>query len=307
MGGVVLSGRTTAGATAVRNLVAAVKAQTPRSGTVGLFVSSDQEGGQVQALQGPGFDQIPSALQQGTLDPGVLQSRAAGWARQLLQAGVNLNLAPVLDVVPASLGSANQPIGRYNRELGNDPATVSRAGTAIVNGMQGAGVAATMKHFPGLGRVTGNTDVTADVVDSVTTRHDPYLAPFAAGVGAGARFAMVATAVYRQIDPTQPGAFSKTVITGMLRGDLGFQGIVLSDDLGAAQQVQYLPVGQRAIDFLLAGGTMVVAVGPASAASAMITAIQANADGDPGFRHLVDADALQVLRAKETSGLLACP
>lgn len=106
---------------------------------------------------------------------------------------MNVDLAPVMDTVPASMVATNVPIGRYQREYGNDPGTVAEKGTAFLLGLHHAGVAGTVKHFPGLGRVTGNTDTTANVVDSVTTRADPFLQPFAAGVGLGAPIVMVSS------------------------------------------------------------------------------------------------------------------
>ena len=130
------------------------------------------------------------------------------------QAGVNLDLAPVADVVPPGKDATNAPIGQLKREYGHDPSTAASHVTAFIAGMKQAGVATTAKHFPGLGRVVGNTDFTGDVVDSVTTRNDPYLAPFAAAVGAGVPFVMVSLATYTQIDPDHLAVFSPAVIGG---------------------------------------------------------------------------------------------
>src|SRR5206468_1095417 len=96
-------------------------------------------------------------------------------------AGVNVDLAPVLDTVPsAAFASHNPPIGNYHREYGYSPALVSSRGGGFASGLGLAGVEASIKHFPGLGRVTANTDVTAHVTDTVTRRGDPYLGPYAA-------------------------------------------------------------------------------------------------------------------------------
>jgi beta-N-acetylhexosaminidase len=149
---------------------------------VRFFISADQEGGEVQRLRGPGFAAIPSAVTQGELAPGTLQREAAGWGRELKLAGVNLDLAPVMDVVPPGTAPRNQPIGALMREFGSDPQTVAAHGVAFIRGMQQAGVATTAKHFPGLGRVTGNTDLTAGVVDPVTAPGDPYLGYFQAAI-----------------------------------------------------------------------------------------------------------------------------
>ncbi|MDQ2749007.1 MAG: glycoside hydrolase family 3 N-terminal domain-containing protein [Pseudonocardiales bacterium] len=269
---------------------------------VGLFVATDQEGGQVQRLLGPGFTTIPSAVQQGTLAPATLRAQAKQWGAQLHAAGVNVNLAPVLDIVPPGFG-ANPPVGDLEREYGHDAASVSSHGNAVAQGLQAAGVAATVKHFPGLGRVRGNTDLAPGVLDTVTTPHDPYLAPFADAIRAGVEFVMISTAIYTRIDSSQPAAFSPIIVTDMLRGDLGFRGVIISDDVGISKQLSGTSVGDRAIKFIAAGGDIVLTV-DATQAPTMVAALMARATSDPTFRKQVDAAALAVLRAKQKQGLL---
>lgn len=269
---------------------------------VGLFVATDQEGGQVQRLRGPGFTTIPSAVQQGTLAPATLRAQAQQWGTQLHAAGVNINLAPVLDTVPSGFGP-NPPIGDLDREYGHDPATVSSHGNAVAQGMQAADVAATVKHFPGLGRVSGNTDLTPGVLDTMTTRHDPYLAPFADAIRQRIGFVMISTAIYTRIDPDQPAAFSPTIITGMLRGDLHFHGVIVSDDVGISKQLSGTSVADRAVKFIAAGGDIVLTV-DATQAPTMTAALISRARSDPAFRRQVDIAALVVLRAKQAQGLL---
>lgn len=283
---------------------AAVAAQLQKLVTHGpqLFVATDQEGGEVQRLRGSGFSVIPSAVQQGMQKPSTLTTNTTVWAGQLRAAGVNVDLAPVLDTVPANSGP-NPPIGDLDRQYGTDPATVTSHGLAVANGLAAAGVDATVKHFPGLGRVAGNTDTTAGVTDGVTTRNDSYLAPFAAAIKTGVPFVMVSTAIYTKIDPANPAAFSRTIITGMLRGDLGFKGVVITDDVGSAKQVSGYPVGARAVDVISAGGDMVLTV-DATQAGTMTQAVLAKAQSSPAFKALVDAAALRVLQAKQARGLL---
>jgi beta-N-acetylhexosaminidase len=296
---------TSAGADAVRATADAVQGLAPRSTAgIGFFVGANQEGGKIQALRGPGFSTIPSAVQQGALDPSELQSRAATWARELLSAGVNWNFAPVMDVVPPGTDAHNQPIGVLDREFGHDPDTVAAHGVAFLRGMEKAGVATTAKHFPGLGRVVGNTDFTADVVDDVTTPDDPYLQPFQAAIDAGAPFVMVALATYTRIDPDHLAVFSPTVMA-ILRGQLGFDGVIVSDEIGDAEAVQAIPAGQRAVDFIAAGGDMIISktVPPAVV---MAKAILARMASDPSFRDRVDESVGRVLKAKHAAGLLSC-
>ena len=301
VGSVILDGTSYAGVAETRAVADRLQALAPRR--TRLFVATDQEGGLVQRLQGPGFTRIVSAVDQGGIRPATLQGYAYGWGQQLRQAGVNVNLAPVLDTVPAGFGS-NPPIGDLDRQFGSTPAAVAAPGVAVLRGMAAAGVDATVKHFPGLGRVHGNTDTTSGVTDTVTTRHDAYLAPFRAAIAAGTPFVMMSTAIYARIDPGTPAAFSRTIVTGMLRGDLGFGGVIISDDVGGAAQVSGYSVGQRAVDFIAAGGDVVLTV-DAAQAGVMSAALLQRAAADPAFKRQVDAAALLVLQAKQARDLLS--
>ncbi|MFD7872691.1 glycoside hydrolase family 3 N-terminal domain-containing protein [Streptomyces sp. NPDC059766] len=307
VGSVFLAGRSSAGTKAVKSLTDGLqaKADTVSGHRVGLLVSTDQEGGKVQVLSGPGFSTIPSALVQGGWSTSALRSAAAGWAKQLKSAGVNQNLAPVADVVPASLGTNNAPIGKYGREYGHTPATVSSHSVAFAAGFTQSKVLTTFKHFPGLGYVRGNTDTTANVVDSVTTTKSASLTPFSAGIKAGTPFVMVSLATYSKIDAKHRAVFSPTVINGLLRKTLGFKGVVISDDLGNAVAVKSVAVGNRAVDFLFAGGDLVLTVEP-NLVPAMAKAVQTRMTQSSVFRAQVDQSVHRVLAAKQQAGLLYC-
>lgn len=298
--------KTSIGVTAVRAITDAVQAQATKAAThrVRFFVAANQEGGLVQALSGPGFDTIPSALSQGTLSTATLKAKAARWGAQLRAAGVNLDFAPVADVVPAGTDATNAPIGGLKREYGHTPSIVASHVVAFMAGMKQAGVATMVKHFPGLGRVVGNTDFTSAVTDTVTTTDDPYLQPFARAIDAGVPFVMVSLATYERIDPNHLAVFSPAVIGDLLHDDLGFRGVVASDSLGATA-VSAFPPATRAIDFLDAGGDLIVA-NELSVAIPMAKGIAVRAAASASFRARVDAAALRILSAKHSSGLLTC-
>ncbi|MHA6757714.1 glycoside hydrolase family 3 N-terminal domain-containing protein [Streptacidiphilus sp. PAMC 29251] len=308
VGSVILMGHDDIGPAAVHAVTGKVQATAPTVAgvRVGLLVSVDQEGGQVQVLNGPGFPAMPSATAQGRWSTALVQQRAAQWGRVLKQAGVNLDLAPVADVVPADQTSVNQPIGRLDREFGSTPAAVAQGSSAFVRGMQQAGVLSTLKHFPSLGHVRGNTDFAANVSDDVTGPSGDFVLPYRSGIQAGAQFVMASLATYTRIDPAHPAVFSSTLLHGVLRGTLGFQGVVISDDLGNAVSVRSVPVGQRATAFLAAGGDLVLTVDP-STVDAMTSAVLARVAHDPAFRAGVDASVRRVLTAKLAAGLLSCP
>jgi len=297
--------RTQAGVAGIRTVSDAVQQQAgPATAGVRFFVAANQEGGITQALHGSGFSEMPSALTQGSLDPATLQARALSWGQQLQAAGVNLNFAPVLDVVPPGTDAQNQPIGALQREYGHDPATVGAHGVAVLLSLRQAGVATTLKHFPGLGRVAGNTDYTT-ATDTVTTSTDPFLQSFVQGIAANADFVMVALATYTRIDAGRLAVFSPIVMRDLLRGTLGYQGVIVSDDLGATAAVAGIPPGTRAIDFLNAGGDMIISK-TAAATLSMVQAIRAREATDPGFTTRVDDAALRILRVKQVHGLLPC-
>lgn len=309
VGNVILTGRSHSGTQATAKVTAALQARAGDAATYGvpLFIATDQEGGSVQVLQGTGFSTIPRALTQGTWSTTTLRSRATTWGRQLRSAGVNVNLAPVLDTVPsAAAAPKNPPIGYYHREYGYTTARVSSRGWAVAAGMSAAGVSTTGKHFPGLGRVGANPDTSSRVTDRVTVRHDAYLTPFANAVHNGLPFLMVSTAYYQRIDPYHPAAFSPTIVGSMVRGDLGFKGVVISDDLGNAKQVAAWSPGSRALRFVIAGGDIVLTVNPALL-PAMYDAVLARARSSAAFRSKVNAAALRVLTAKQHAGLIPGP
>ena len=297
----------TAGVAGVGAVTRAVQSLTSSRVTSGVrfFVGANQEGGEVQALQGAGFTTMPSAVAQGMLPPAQLRGLAQTWGDELRAAGVNLDFAPVMDVVPAADTSLNAPIGQLMREFGHTPAVVASHGVAFIRGMTQAGEATTAKHFPGLGRVRGNTDFSADVVDTVTTPDDPYLRTFQAAIDAGVPLVMVALATYTRIDPHHLAVFSPVVMRTMLRDRMHFGGVIISDDLGAAQAVASVPPGSRAVQFLAAGGDLVTSkyVGPAEA---MARAVLARARASRAFLAEVDAAASRVLAAKQRFGLLPC-
>jgi beta-N-acetylhexosaminidase len=303
-GGLLLVG---AGGTATRTRTAISAAVSAASTSRGVrpLVAADQEGGQIQRLKGDGFDRIPAATVQAGWSAALLTSRATGWGDQLKRAGVNLDLAPVADVVPAEVGNQNAPIGALDRGYGSEPGPVGQHVAAFVRGMDAAGVMTSVKHFPGLGRVRGNTDFSAGVVDSVTVRDDALLAPFAAGIQAGAELVMVSTVTYRKIDPARRAVFSPTVIRGMLRGDLNYGGVVISDDLGAAAEVASVPVGDRATRFVAAGGDIVITA-KASLTGPMIDALVEKAQQDKAFASALQSSVQRVLTLKQRRGLVTC-
>ena len=302
VGGIFLAGRSRL---AADELAGITSAWQETAGPTGLWIAVDQEGGNVQTLSGPGFGALPTAEDQARLPGPELEELADGLGAALDRAGVNLNLAPVADVVPAGTEDSNEPIGEYGRQYGATAAEVSAAAEVVVDGMAGHGVTAVLKHFPGLGRVRSNTDTADEVVDEATEGGDASVQVFAdlAERADAPPFVMTSSAVYPAIDGNRPAGWSGRVVDQLLRQDLGFEGVVISDDVGAAAAVQDVPPGERALRCLEAGGTLVLTVDP-TLFPEMLAAVVERDRGDEGFRARVDAAVRTALLAKARAGLL---
>lgn len=300
VGNVYLAGRSNAGINATLAVVRKMTSTVSQATTGGeyLTVATDQEGGNVQVLNGPGISAIPTALVQGGKLPAVLTADAKVWGTQLRWSGLTLDLAPVLDTVPsAAFAPHNPPIGYYQREYGYTPQAVSSEGNAFAAGLKQAYVAPAIKHFPGLGRVTLNTDTSSNVHDTLTTIHDPYLLPYQTAINDGVRWVMVSSAYYDKIDPAHIGPQSQIIMRTMLRTNAKFTGVILSDDLCNAVQLSPWSLGVRAADFFNAGGTMALCANPADL-PAMYNYVVNLAAHNPTFAAEVNAAALTVLTVK---------
>lgn len=195
-----------------------------RGGQPPVLVMIDQEGGYVKRLPGPpdiGPNEIEAA---GGEKAALSEGRKTGEFLEPL--GINVDLAPVVDVAHDNTADTIS-----SRTYGSDPETVGRYGAAFVEGLQGAGVAATPKHFPALGLSSENTDFGAVTVDASASEVQRDLEAFRAPIKAGARLVMVSSAVYPALGGDEQAVYSSEVIGNVLRGQLGFKGAVISDDL----------------------------------------------------------------------------
>ena len=300
VGSVVLIGNWNNGTAAAKTAADALQSYAPSGNQ--LIVSTDQEGGQVQHLKGSGFDTMPSAVAQGQMSADTLRSSAKTWGGQLKQAGINIDLAPVLGTVQVKR-SSNAPIGALNRDFGLDSNGNAQHGIAFVEGMRDAGVGATVKHYPGLGAVTGNTDFTTEgILDTTTTLDDEEIGAFNTTIKqAKPAMVMMSLATYQRIDSSAPAAFSSKIIDGTLRGSVGYDGVVISDSLSAAavSGIATKDLGVRLVD---AGGDL-ACIGDTSYATPILDGIIARAQSDPAFAKKVTASATRVMTLKYQMGL----
>lgn len=196
-----------------------------------LLIAIDQEGGRVNRLgTGYGFPAMTSEADIGQrADDAAARAWATVIAGTLASVGVNLNLAPVVDV---DVNARNPAIGALDRSFSGDPAVVERMARIEIEAHRAAGVATSLKHFPGLGSATVNTDFgVADVTDTWRRRE---LRPFEGLIGSGdVDTIMAANLVNRDLDPDYPASLSSAIVTDLLRGELGWDGVVITDDLHA--------------------------------------------------------------------------
>jgi beta-N-acetylhexosaminidase len=191
-----------------------------------------------------------------TMTPAGVQALAMSVGTSMRQVGVSVNLAPVLDLDAGPGPSATDPDGL--RSFSALPATAARYGVAFMHGMQMAGIVPVVKHFPGLGGASANTDYGPATTPPIGTLRAAGLIPFQAAIAAGAPAVMVANAAVPGLT-NLPASLSPAVINGLLRADLGFDGLVLTDSLsaGAISQAGYL-LPQAAVAAISAGADMIL-------------------------------------------------
>ncbi|MBX3313756.1 MAG: glycoside hydrolase family 3 protein [Actinobacteria bacterium] len=225
VGGVLFLGR----ATAPTDLAVRIAAARDAAAIPPSFMA-DQEGGGVQRMKGV-VDPIPWPRTMGqNLDPAGIEALAERTGTQLRATGIDVDLAPVLDVDDRPGPSSENPAGK--RSFGATAAEVTTSGTAFMRGLVDAGVMPVIKHFPGLGHSTMNTDVGPASTRSIADLRQVDLLPFAAAIDAGAPAVMVANASVPGLT-SQPAVIAPEVVHDLLREELGFDGLVLTDSLSA--------------------------------------------------------------------------
>jgi beta-N-acetylhexosaminidase len=286
VGGVILFTRNFASRAQVGELCAAIRAGAPRP----QLLCVDQEGGRVQRFR-DGYAALPPLQEFGPLyarDPtaalALAEEHAWLMASEIRASGLDLSFAPVAD-----LDRGNRAIG--NRAFSDVPETVAAFTRAYVRGMHAAGMAATLKHFPGHGSVLEDThfDAATDPRPLATLRTED-LVPFATGIDAGAEAVMLAHVAYPAVAP-EPAGYSPRWINDILRGDMGFAGVVFSDDIGMAAAESAGGIAARIDAHLDAGCDAVLVCAPSLVSDALAAMDRRAMDRRPAPR----PDALAAL------------
>src|SRR4051794_6952888 len=263
-----------------------------RAGRGRVLIAADQEGGSIRIL---GWA-APPLSQGATTSAASAHTQAQAAARDLEAAGVNVTLAPVADVAgPGSVMSG--------RAFPGGAADVAGLTRAAVSGYRGTKVAATLKHFPGLGEAGTNTDDGPATISSpraaVATRDLP---PFAAGIKAGARLVMASHALFTGLDSKNIASQSRPILTTLLRGKLGFKGVVITDSMEAAAVLKRSSLELAALRSVAAGADMLLLTGPGSFPS-VYRQLLTGAKQSERFRARIAEAAARVIALKRSLGL----
>jgi beta-N-acetylhexosaminidase len=270
----------------LRQLTRALRRSSPR---IEPLICVDQEGGAIRIL--PWAEPERSAPEQQAW--GTVREDSEAAARDLRAAGVSVTLAPVADV-PTVEGAATA-----ERAFTTDPDAAAAAVAESVGGWHEGGVATTVKHFPGLGGATVNTDEGPAVIERTREQLDDDLMPFVTAIGVQTEFVMVGHATYPALDEENIASQSPAIVDGLLREELGFEGVAMTDSLEAAAVQAVSDVEEAAEASARAGIDVILTTGQGSF-TRVYRALLAAAQRDPAFRERVQASAARVLAAQSS-------
>ncbi|MGD9334930.1 MAG: beta-N-acetylhexosaminidase [Desulfobacterales bacterium] len=224
VGGIILFTRNLINPDQIKRLCSSIQEYARSCGQPPLFISIDQEGGKVARLNKP-FTQFPGNPKMKGPEDAIHFARVT--AAELTEIGVNMNLAPVLDVAPQSINSV-----QASRVFGHDPSWVSELGTVVIDHLQSNNIMAVAKHFPGIGRIIldphdeiSDLDVDADAMQATD------LLPFKAAININVAGIMLSHIRYPNMDATWPASLSATIAHDLLRKQMGYGGVIMTDDL----------------------------------------------------------------------------
>jgi beta-N-acetylhexosaminidase len=270
-----------------------------------LLVATDHEGGRVIML-GRAVTIFPDNLAAGTAgEVNFVNRQGLFEGRELRRLGVDVNFSPVLDVLTERY-SPNIGIRSY----GKDPALVARYGAARIRGLQSAGVSACAKHFPGKGHAPLDAHLGLPVIDSDWAEmHATHLPPFLAAIEAGVDCVMTSHPLYPRLDPAPrtPATFSRLIVEDHLRGEIGYRGVIVSDDLEMGAIGEICPVGEATVRAAAAGhDLLLVCHTPARQREAHAAILEAYRSRALPLRELETSaarlDALQARRSTRFDG-----
>jgi beta-N-acetylhexosaminidase len=246
--------------------VSRVQKAARQGGNPPLLIMIGQEGGYVKQLPGPP-NTAPNDLGRSG-DPNAAKSEGQDTGGFLSDLGVNVDLAPLMDVTIAKTADTIA-----TRTYGSDEANVAKVGVGFIQGLQAGGVAATAKHFPGLGLSTQDTDFGRADVQATPAEQEAALAPFKSAIDGGVDLVMVSTAIYPNLGSQQPAALASAIVTGQLRDHFGFKGPIITDDLEGLGVTAVTTSQQAAVAALRAGADLLLFAHEVKTAGAAFQAV----------------------------------
>ncbi len=256
VGNFIIFGRNIKGGPAgLRRLCTDIRDACLKNGLPDPFIAVDQEGGAVQRLAPPQWPPLVSNKEAGSSrsPEKAVRTQARIAAKTLIRTGINLNLAPVLDVSGPHTDSVLK-----DRCYGNDPGQIASLGAQYIEELQRWGIGATAKHFPGIGRVGKDPHKRRPVVEADLETILEEMEPFRRANLVDVTAMMTSHVIYTALDSTGPATFSKRIATGLLRKEIGFPGILVTDDLEMGGVTRYGSMEEAAIKAFVAGHDIVL-------------------------------------------------
>jgi beta-N-acetylhexosaminidase len=275
VGGIVLLGSQVSTRSALRTLTRTLQDAATTGGQPPLLIAVDQEGGAVKRLPwAPPTLSVPRMGQIGSTAIARAQGRRTG--RALLDLGINVDLAPVADIPRSSRSFMFQ----QGRTFSFDARATARLADAFASGLADAGVLATMKHFPGIGRAIRNTDHFVEEIDASRSAMESDLRPYRRAIAHDIPLIMLSNATYSAFDPDNAAGWSRAVAVDLLRGQMGFQGVSITDSLDGTGHARGLTVRDLGLRAAVAGTDIILTTGSEKTTRRLYeTLLAAAADG----------------------------
>ncbi len=264
IGGVILFGSNIKTPAALRTLTASLQAAAAKGRQPPLLISVDQEGGAIQRVPWAPPTLTPTEMGADGR-PAVAREQGEATGRALHDLGINVDLAPVADV-PSGPGSFME---RAGRTFGMSSATVASLADAFATGLEDGGVVPSMKHFPGIGFATENTDDVAVTIGVPLADLDAGLEPYQTAISHRIPLVMLSNATYTALDPAAAAGWSRTIGQTLLRDQMGFAGVTITDSLDGTAKSRGLPSAELASRAAVAGTDLVLVTGSEQTTAAL--------------------------------------
>lgn len=293
VGGVILFGANITTPAALKVLTAKLREAAAAGGQPPLLIAVDQEGGNIKRIPWAPPTVSPPAMGRSGGAAGA-HAQGASTGAALRDLGINVDFAPVADV-PASTASFMYKAGRTFSFSATTTATLSDAFAA---GLVSTGVLPTMKHFPGIGFATQNTDASVVTIAESKAALDPGLVPYRTAIGHDVPLIMLSNATYAAYDPANAAGWSHAIADTLLRGDLGFAGVTITDSLDGTAHARGVSTGSLALRAAASGTDMILLTGSEASTAAVYATLLSKAEGGSISRALLQASFDRIFALK---------